>query len=262
MPFQPPGAVTRPGLFITGTDTGVGKTLVACAIADSLATTRRVGVCKPFATGCQRDQAGQLVHDDAQALARAARCQHPADIVSPIRFTDALAPAVASEVTDVAIDWPALNHALNVLNHASDLMLVEGVGGVMVPLDADQPTFTVRDLIACLALPAVVVTRAGLGTLNHTAMTVHLLREVGCRIAGLVINEHGLATDDGDASPAHNPRWLERMTGLPILATLPDPGRVAEAGAGRGGIPDPVRRTIGTVDWMSLMEPKDAVEGV
>ena len=237
MPLHHLPRLTRPGLFITGTDTAVGKTHIACAIAAILARQRRVAVAKPFATGCRRDAAGQFIHDDAEALADAVGRPHAQELVAPVCFEAPLAPAVAAERAGTSINWPALAAALTRLDADSDAIVVEGVGGAMVPLDPAHPELGVRDLVAALGLPAIVVARAGLGTLNHTVMTVHVLRQVGCLVAGLVINEHGV--DQADPSLAHNHRWLERLTGVAVLASLPT-------------CADP-RPHLAAVDWQAVM---------
>ena len=144
------------------------------------------------------------------------------ELVAPVRFEAPLAPAVAAELVGEAIDWSAVGAALARLDGDADYLVVEGVGGVMVPLDPAQPGLTVRDFAAALGLPAVVVARAGLGTLNHTVMTVDALRRVGCTVAGVVMNEHGC--DVADASLGHNRRWIERMTGVGVLASVPTCG--------------------------------------
>ena len=188
--------LTRPGLFVTATDTAVGKTVAACAIAWRL---RRggaaVGVCKPLATGCRREREG-LVSEDAEALAHFADCRQPLDTINPIRYARALSPAAAAEIEDRAPDFDALVRSLEQLDDAGDYLVIEGVGGLMVPLDAARPNVTVLDLAAELGYPVAVVCRAGLGTLNHTAMTVRLLREAGCDVAGLIIN--GYVPDPGE----------------------------------------------------------------
>ncbi len=222
------------GLFVTGTDTGVGKTVVACAIASALrrqlgsagrsgvASDGGIGVCKPFSSGCRRDREG-LVSEDAEALAHFADCRRPLDVINPVRFSHPLAPAVAAEQTGQRIDWPALKRSLDELDRSSDIILIEGVGGVMVPLDPLEPKLVVLDLIRAIGYPAVVVCRSGLGTLNHTAMTVRLLKQGGCRVAGLVMNMYDAdaLADATDPSIATNRQWLEKLTGCKVLAVCP-----------------------------------------
>ncbi|MCX5659324.1 MAG: dethiobiotin synthase [Planctomycetota bacterium] len=226
--FPNPPLLRKPGLFITATDTGVGKTTITCAIARALrreSQRMRVGVCKPMATGCRRDREG-LVSEDAEALAHFADCRQPLDVINPVRYVLPVAPAVAAEATGEPIDRDAIARSLTLLDESSDVVLVEGVGGVMVPIDGRHPRVTVLDLAASLGYPVLVVCRAGLGTLNHTSMTVRLLRDAGCMIAGVVINGYVADTSLSesalaDASMVSNRRWIEKMTGLPILAVSP-----------------------------------------
>lgn len=220
--------LSKPGLFITGTDTGVGKTVITCAIARALrreSKGHRVGVCKPMATGCRRDREG-LVSEDAEALAHFADCRQPLDVINPVRYAMPVAPAVAAEASGDLVDREAISRSLALLDETSDVVLVEGVGGVMVPIDGRNPRVTVLDLAAELGYPVVVVCRAGLGTLSHTAMTVKLLEEAGCVVAGLVVNGYEVdaatpADAAKDASMVSNRRWLQKMTGREVLATAP-----------------------------------------
>src|SRR5258706_3705697 len=126
--------VPIPGLFITGTDTGVGKTVIAGAIAQWFARRgSSVAVCKPIATGCVHRREG-LVSEDAEFLASAADARHPLDQICPQRYAEALAPAVAAEREDRPIDWPTIDQSIQQMCIGSGVMIVEGVGGVMVPL--------------------------------------------------------------------------------------------------------------------------------
>ncbi len=252
--------LTRPGLLITGTDTGVGKTVVTCAIVWNLrrgGTGRsRVGVCKPFATGCRRDREG-LVSPDAEALAHFADCPQPLDIINPVRFRAPLAPGAAAaqrrSQADDPVDYAALGRSLELLDRTSDCVLVEGVGGILVPLDDADPPTTVLDLAEALDYPLLVVCRPGLGTLNHTAMTTTLLKQRGLRIAGLVINP--MPTDparDEDSSISLNREWLTRLTGVPVVATCPacEAGTIAPE---RGRLPEDVLEVMGQADWSGLL---------
>lgn len=246
-----------PGLFITGTDTGVGKTLVTCAIAAAIRRQEpgaRLGVLKPFASGCRRDREG-LVSEDAEALAHFADSRQPLEVINPIRFAAPLAPAVASQESDEPIDWPALTRSLGRMDRECDALLIEGVGGLMVPLDPDRPRYTVLDLIVDLGYPVLIVTRAGLGTLNHTAMTAKLLKLAGCHVAGLVIN--GYVADPAlaeDPSIAGNRLWLEKLSGLKTLAVVP---RVDPIGAQpqHGRIDAAVLEAVEMTYWPNVLGP-------
>ncbi len=249
-------SLRKPGLFITATDTGVGKTVVTSAIAWQLRQTGlRVSVCKPMATGCRREREG-LVSEDAEAIAHFSDCRQPLDVINPVRYALPVAPAVAAEKAGREIDYDAIARSLSVLDDWGDVLLVEGVGGVMAPISAHHPGVTVLDLASAVGYPVLVVARAGLGTLNHTMMTVTLLRQRGLRLAGLVIN--GYVADPGsdieDPSMASNRLWLEKMTGLSILATLPQ----CAAGTVRpelASIPAEILEAAGQSRWEDHLLP-------
>ena len=121
--------VAIPGLLITGTDTGVGKTVVAGAIADWFRRRhQRVGVLKPIATGCEHRREG-LVSEDAEFLAHCADARFPLDVIGPQRYAEPLAPAVAAERANQPVDWEAVQRSMQMIENGSDVMIVEGVGG-------------------------------------------------------------------------------------------------------------------------------------
>ncbi len=263
--FTTPPRLRRPGLFVTATDTGVGKTVATCAIAWQLRQqgVEKVGVCKPFATGCRRLREG-LVSEDAEALAHFSDCRQRLDVINPIRYLKPLAPAVAAEGADEPPDFELLADCLHRLDEVNDALLIEGVGGVMVPLSPGDAKITVLDLIAAIGYPVVVVCRAGLGTLNHTAMTVALLRQRGCRVAGLVINGYTpdvsapqaaatLGADAADPSVAGNRIWLQRMNDVPILATIPV-CPASEVAAHQGLLPGAVLEAPATTWWRDVID--------
>ena len=233
----------RPGLFVTGTDTGVGKTVVAAAIAYALRRRgARVGVCKVAATGCERRREG-LVSADAEYLAYWADSRHPLDVVCPQRFADPLAPAVAAERAGTPLDWAAIRSSLDVVASDSDAIVVEGVGGVLVPMDGGH---TVLDLMRSLMLPAVVVARAGLGTINHTLLTVGAIRAAGVPVAGVVVNRYPA---DADMATETNPDAIQRWGRVAVLCVCPDePFTPPE-------LPDGVASAVGGVDWWALAQP-------
>ncbi len=248
-----PMTLQSPGLFITGTDTGVGKTVVTCAIAAALRWqgVGRVGVCKPMSSGCRREREG-LVHEDAEALAHFADCRLPLDVINPIRFVQPMAPAMAAALGGQSIDWSALTQALSRLDERSDALLIEGVGGLMVPLDPDKAGFTVLDLAAAVGYPVLVVARSVLGTLNHTAMTVKLLRQRGLRVAGVVMNSFDADGSGADPSITSNRVWIEQMTGVKVLAVVPRsaPGATQPA---HGRIDPGVLDAVATLRWEDVL---------
>jgi dethiobiotin synthetase len=257
--FQLNLRLRKPGLFVTATDTGVGKTVVTCGIAWHLQNKRRrVGVCKPLASGCRLDREG-LVSEDAEAISHFAQCTQPLEVVNPVRYQLPLAPAVAAETSGVDADWDLVARALMRLDENNDVMLIEGVGGLMAPIDARDPKLTVLDLAAWIGYPVVVVTRPLLGTLSHTAMTVTLLRQRGLEVAGLVINNYiadsaRLGDISADLSMASNPRWLAKMNGVSVLATCPAcPGN--EVAPHRGLLPAAILDALAMTYWPDVAGP-------
>jgi dethiobiotin synthetase len=233
--------VAIPGLFVTGTDTGVGKTVIAGAIAQWFARRgAAVAVCKPIATGCVRRREG-LVSEDAEFLASAADARHPLDLICPQRFVEPLAPAVASERAGEPIDWPTIDRSIQQMCVGSNVMIVEGIGGVMVPLDR---RVTVLHVANWLQLPAVVVARPGLGTINHTLLTLAALRSAGVAIAGVVINRYD--AESADIAEETNADAIERWGEVNVLCVAPDQP------IKRSSIPVEVAAAIDLVDWAQL----------
>ena len=231
-----------PGLLITGTDTGIGKTLIAGAIAAHLRKQGvRVGVLKPAASGCVSRREG-LVSEDAEFLAHCADAPHPLDIIAPQRFAEPLAPAIAAGRLGVSLDWDAVQRSMNIIARDSDILIVEGVGGIMVPMDARH---TMLDVAQWLKFPAVVVARPNLGTINHTLLTVNALRDAGVKVAGVVVNRYP-AEMPGVAEET-NPRAIERWGQAPVLCIVPD---VKETIGLR--MPQDVAAAVATVDWAGL----------
>jgi dethiobiotin synthetase len=213
------------GLVITGTDTAVGKTTITVGLTQLL---RRQGmhvrVSKPVATGaCEIN--GRLISDDTVALAKAAG-QLNLDEITPWVFAEPVAPAVAARLHGASLDLELMTAAVRGGASAGDgrhdVILVEGVGGLLCPL---TETDTVADLAKSLDLPLVILTRRSLGTLNHTLLTLEAAKARGLRVTGLVINEtepcRGLAAET-------NVEELRRRIDVPILAVVPYGGDAAE----------------------------------
>ena len=202
--------------LVTGTDTGVGKTFVSGGIAAALA--RRgvdVGVMKPFATGAIR-VGGRLVSEDAQFLRKASGVNDPLELINPSCLRPPLAPAMAAKVAGKKIDLKAVEAAWAKLTSLHSTMIVEGVGGLLVPLSTG---LTVADLARRWKLPLVIVTRPSLGTINHTKLTVLAARSHRLRVLGLVINS-AVRSRPGLAERL-NPAALVAETGVPLLGEVP-----------------------------------------
>ena len=181
------------GVFVTGTDTGVGKTLVARALVRGLRSRGLdVGVMKPVETGA--GAAGPL---DARALREAAGVEDPLELVCPFALALPAAPTVAAEDEGRAIDLGVIGRAFATLASRHACMVVEGAGGLLVPV-ADGASMA--DLARALDLPLLVVARAGLGTINHTLLTLEAARARALRVAGVVISHAGGALTRADAA--------------------------------------------------------------
>jgi dethiobiotin synthetase len=203
------------GLFITGTDTGVGKTFVAAGLAMLLRDLGyRVGVMKPAETGCgERD--GRLIPEDAVRLKEASGCAEPIEKICPYRLPEPLAPSIAAERAGVRIE---IDHLLAVFEEISaqhDITIVEGAGGLMVPL---LPSYTFADFAHVLKLPILVVAANKLGVINHLLLT---LEHAGCKgltVLGYVLNR---AAQEGSLAADTNREVLANLTGVPCLGELP-----------------------------------------
>jgi dethiobiotin synthetase len=204
------------GLFITGTDTGVGKTYVAALIAKALVTSgRRVGVYKPAASGCRRE-GERLISDDAVTLWEAAG--RPGDLTDacPQCFEAPLAPHLAARAEGKEIDAELLRTGLSVWHDRCDIVLVEGAGGLMSPMGDDE---YVADLAYEFGYPLIVVAPNILGVINQTLLTLITAATFrdGLNVAGVVLNDVRAPSQD-DPSMASNRSELETRCVPPILA--------------------------------------------
>ncbi len=206
-----------PGWFITGTDTGVGKTVIAGALAMLLRERgRRVGVFKPVATGCRRDVRLGLVSEDAEFLAHCAESEDTLETINPVRYAGDLAPMVAAERSKRPIDWPAIHAAFDRIRSHTDAVVVEGAGGLLTPIDASH---NMADLAATLELPLIMVARPGLGTINHTLLTLEAARARNLTVAAVVVN--GYRPSSATVAEETNPDVIARLARIPIPLIVP-----------------------------------------
>jgi dethiobiotin synthetase len=200
------------GLFVTGTDTGVGKTVVAAGIALALKPRcGSVGVAKPV-------QSGALAGDpegDAMLLKRWTRAHETAEEIAPWSFAEPLAPLIAARLAGRSLELQDVAEAVRRLAAPYEAVVVEGAGGLMVPVGE---AWTVADLVAELGLPLLVVARPGLGTVNHTVLTVLAARQAGLDVAGVVLNGHGPHVD---ASSLTNAALIEQLAEVLVLGRTP-----------------------------------------
>ena len=220
VPFVQAHIAPRPGIdaphggcFVVGTDTGVGKTLAACALLHAM---RRAGLApvpfKPVASGSELRPEG-IVNDDTARLIAASGRALSQDEVSPYRYLPPIAPHIAAAESDDPIDLGRLRaHAECLASHGP--LLVEGAGGFLVPVDGRQ---TLADLALMLGLPLVLVVGMRLGCINHALLTAEAIRARGLRLAGWVAN--GIDPDFERAEA--NLATLQTLLSAPLLAAIP-----------------------------------------
>lgn len=202
------------GIFVTGTDTGVGKSIVAATLAYLLRMSgARVGVMKPVTSGC-REEDGCLVSDDALLLCHAAGVEC-SDDVTPYLLREPLAPAEAAKIDGVRIDFSRIRESYQRLAAANDVMIVEGAGGLMVPLVGG---LLVADLARELNLPLLVVARPNLGTINHTVLTCYAAQQMGLSVAGVIVNNLPESPGLAERSAPHH---IGSLCGAPVLGLWP-----------------------------------------
>lgn len=204
------------GCFITGTDTGVGKTVVTAALATILREQGlRVGVMKLVETGCLW-VGDSLLPQDAMFLRAASACRAPEKVIVPYVFAEPVAPALAAEIAGVMISMDHIRSCYQQLYVEHDIVLVEGAGGLLVPL-SDQ--LTMHDVAVALDLPLLIIARNALGTINHTALTVAVAHERS-RVLGVVLN-HTQPPDPLDPAVQTNAVSLLRWAQVSRFCQLP-----------------------------------------
>ncbi len=205
------------GIFITGTDTGIGKTMVTAALAVALRKRGySVGVMKPIETGVSSSaDAGS----DAARLRGAARSSDMLTEIRPYAFRQPLAPLDAARLEKRAVALPTILRAFRALRQKHDLVAVEGVGGVHVPITS---SLDVSDLIYRMKLPAIVVGQSGLGGVNHALLTLHALRQRKIPIVALVLNQlRPVHTKTARVQERSTVRLLRRLAKVPVVGPLP-----------------------------------------
>lgn len=224
--------------LVTGTDTGVGKTVIGCGLAATFTDREhRVGVLKPAETGCAlRD--GVLYPDDAARLAAFARSTLPLDRLCPYRFALPVAPSVAAEQVGLTIDPAQIIALFQDLAAQHDITIVEGAGGLLVPLVG---RYTFADLARDLQIPIVVVVGSKLGALNHALLTFHCIQTRSLSLRGYILNH---PTPAADPAIQTNPRTLAQLTDVPCLGTIPFLPLSGETEQDRGILLDVFSRAV------------------
>ncbi len=202
-------------IFITGTDTGVGKTVASAAIALLLRRMgHSVGVMKPVTSGCvERD--GELVSEDAELLCFAAGVPMSRDC-APYLLKAPVAPSVAATQDGVRISFDVIKDAYLRLAEQYDFVIVEGAGGLMVPLAGG---LLVSDLALHLGIPIAVVARPDLGTVNHTLLTTFCARTMGLKVKGVFVNRY---PDAPGQAESYAPHMIDSLSGAQLLGVFPE----------------------------------------
>lgn len=236
------------GLFVTGTDTEVGKTVIAGGIARSLRLGgESVEVFKPVASGCRRNPRGGLISSDTEFLAACADSQRSLEQITPVRLHQPLAPNVAAEREGRPIDLQVIFDGWNRLAESGRPIIVEGVGGLMCPI---TDAFWVIHLARMCRLPLVIVSRPDLGTINHTLLTLHAARSVGLTVAGVVVNRYPADTDPADVAAATNPAQIAQRGKVEVLVCVPND---ADTNVAKGRLGMQAQAAINSVEWREII---------
>jgi dethiobiotin synthetase len=203
------------GVFITGTDTGVGKTIISAAIERVLLNRGvDVGVMKPVETGCAHGPKG-LIPTDSEFLIKASRSKDPKGLITPYTLEAPIAPCEAAERQGVEIMEEYIRDCYLHLKSRHSFMVVEGAGGLMVPI---YRRFLVSDLIQLLELPIILVARPDVGTINHTLLSIQYAQSQGIHLLGFVVNRRH---DKINVAEEKSPMIIENLSGVPFLGIKP-----------------------------------------
>jgi dethiobiotin synthetase len=200
--------------FITGTDTGVGKTSITAGLAGSMRKMGvDVGVMKPIATGYPNKTG--FKSSDVVKLVEAASVKDPENLINPVFLPLPTSPYDATKLLELSVDMPLIFEQFKKLLSMHEMLLVEGIGGIMTPITKN---FFVADMIKGMNIEAIIVTRATIGTLNHTVMTCNACKDYGIKIRGIIINNFD---EKGTPAEKNSPVTLYELTNIPILGTIP-----------------------------------------
>lgn len=217
----------RKGIFITATDTGVGKSIVSALIIRALILRGvKTGAMKPFETGCLR-QGDELIPSDGNFLKRMAEMDEDIDLITPVRFELPLAPFVASRLEKKPLEMEKFLSAYEYLQNKYKFIVIEGVGGIHVPIAYEdrepqsdkRSVIYVSDIIKKIGLPLLIVSRPTLGTINHTLLTVRYALSEGLKVTGIIINYNN--PPGTDISEETNPDIIAELSPVPVLGILP-----------------------------------------
>lgn len=213
------------GLFIVGTDTDVGKTYVTAVLTKKLREAGvNAGYYKAVLSGGYYD-GDELIPGDAKEVLEAGGIDENYDQCVSYILENAVSPHLASKIEGVDIQLSKIVEDYKKLGKKYDYLSVEGSGGIVCPIKiTDAEIIFLEDIIKLLGLPTLVVARAGLGTINHTALTVHYLKEKGIKVQGIILNGY----DKGNKVHKDNKQVIEKITNIQVVATIPIAGTQEE----------------------------------
>ena len=196
-----------PGIFIVGTDTGCGKTLVSAGLIKYFRNRGiSTGYMKPISCGPKKE-------NDAVFLKKLLKLKDPLDLINPISLSHPLSPYASAKLAKISLNLQLIKKSYSRLKTKYSLLIIEGVGGALVPIKKD---YLIVDLIKDLKTPALIVARAGLGTINHTLLTIEALKKRKIQILGIIFNGYA----GNDLSEKTNAEIIKEISGIPILAKL------------------------------------------
>ncbi len=225
-------------IFVTGTDTGVGKTAVSCGLAAYLSLRKGydVGVMKPFESG--NEAPGQEMTGDAWALKAASGCPDDIRDINPYNFKAPLAPETAAMLENTQVDIARVTSVYTKLCDRHDIVIVEGAGGILVPI---RDGCFYSDLISAWQIPVIIVSRLTLGTINHTLLSCHYLRSIGVTVSGVILND---MLGENDIASQTNPGMLEKYLTVPLLGVFPHMPDLFTQGIDRERLADVFEKNI------------------
>ena len=201
-------------IFVTGTDTGIGKTFVTASLAAVMQSLGyKAGVYKPFQSGAE-EKNRFLVSPD---LAYVKKLDFYVETLSSYLLKPPTAPSIAAEIDGVQINFQTVTREFQTLKQNCEIVLVEGAGGIMTPVTKNK---TMGDVAKLLDIPLLIVARPDLGTINHTLLTINYAKMLGLSIAGVIINRYPSKTDDIAIKTA--PGIIEEFSGVSVLGILPE----------------------------------------
>jgi dethiobiotin synthetase len=235
------------GIYIIGTDTDVGKTIISAGLMHLLLKSRvKAAYFKPVASG-EIDVDGVPTPADAAFVSMASGFTEDLQLVTPFSFADSVAPHLASRIARRRIDRAKIRESLEDLKKHYDVIVAEGAGGLMVPLN-DEGTLQ-YELIRELGFPCLLVTRAGLGTINHTLLTLRAAQDVGLVVKGIVVNGAGESVIEQD-----NISMIRKLSGIDAVFVLPQMAGVSAEKLQAGNLRDVFLQAVSINDIIALMD--------